>query len=166
MFTAGAGGWSAGAPAGPSAQRPGKYCAACGQLIDAMAEICPKCGVRQHVGAPAYPPAGPHVYQSTVMVTSGKNKIVAAVLAFFLGMLGVHRFYLGDTGYGVAMLAITIVSFFLTFVVIGLFGLIAMGLWSFIDFVRYLVMDDMTFNARYNQPVAAIAPPGSRPPYA
>ena len=26
--------------------RPTKYCSACGQVIDAQAEICPKCGVR------------------------------------------------------------------------------------------------------------------------
>lgn len=31
----------------------------------------------------------------------GKNQIVALVLCFFLGLLGIHRFYLGYTGMGV-----------------------------------------------------------------
>ena len=40
--------------------------------------------------------------------TGGKSKMVAALLAFFLGALGVHQFYLGHGGRGVAMLLLTI----------------------------------------------------------
>ena len=32
--------------------------------------------------------------------TGGKSKMVAALLAFFLGALGVHQFYLGHGGRG------------------------------------------------------------------
>ena len=39
--------------------------------------------------------------------TGGKSKMVAALLAFFLG---VHQFYLGHGGRGVAMLLLTITS--------------------------------------------------------
>jgi len=39
---------------------------------------------------------------------SDRNKIVAAVLAFFLGTLGIHRFYVGRTGSGIVMLVMTI----------------------------------------------------------
>lgn len=53
----------------------------------------------------------------------GKSQIVAAVLAFFLGFLGIHRFYLGYTVIGIIEL--------LTF---GLFGIL-----SFIDFIRILL---------------------------
>lgn len=35
---------------------------------------------------------------------SGKSQIVALVLCFFLGLLGIHRFYLGYTGLGVLYL--------------------------------------------------------------
>lgn len=35
---------------------------------------------------------------------SGKNQIVALLLCFFLGLLGIHRFYLGYTGLGVLYL--------------------------------------------------------------
>ena len=34
----------------------------------------------------------------------GKSQLVAALLCFFLGALGIHRFYLGYTGIGVLML--------------------------------------------------------------
>ena len=72
---------------------------------------------------------------------SDRNKIVAALLAFFLGVFGVHRFYLGRIGSGVIMLVLTC-----TF-----FGLAITGIWAFIDFIRYLVMSDAEFAARYQQ---------------
>jgi TM2 domain-containing membrane protein YozV len=83
--------------------------------------------------------------------SEGKNKIVAALLAFFLGMFGVHRFYLGDTKNGTIMLVGSLVSWLLTFVLIGFLGLLVFGVWAFIDFVRYLIMSDADFAAAYNQ---------------
>ena len=68
-----------------------------------------------------------------------RNKIVAAVLAFFLGTLGIHRFYLGRTGSGVLMLVLSIT----------VVGLIVTGPWALIDAVRYLMMSDREFAARY-----------------
>lgn len=68
-----------------------------------------------------------------------RNKYVAAILAFFLGTLGIHRFYLGRNGTGVLMIVISAT----------IVGLIVTGLWSFIDAVRYLVMSDAEFDHRY-----------------
>ena len=68
-----------------------------------------------------------------------RNKLVAALLAFFLGPIGVHRFYLGRIGTGVTMLILSC-----TFV-----GLIATVPWAIIDMIRYLVMSDREFAARY-----------------
>ncbi|NOY25125.1 MAG: TM2 domain-containing protein [Oligoflexia bacterium] len=56
---------------------------------------------------------------SDEVVPAPKQKMVALLLAFILGPLGVHRFYLGRTGTGVIQL--------LTFGVCGI--------WSTIDLV-------------------------------
>jgi len=61
-----------------------KYCSNCGAQIDANAEICPKCGVRQ----PGMNPPR-------------RNRIVAAIFALLLGGLGIHKFYLGKVGWGI-----------------------------------------------------------------
>ena len=60
------------------------YCSACGNAMDARAEVCPQCGVRQ---LPAVPP---------------KSRMVTAMLAIFLGSFGLHRFYLGQALPGLA----------------------------------------------------------------
>lgn len=55
----------------------------------------------------------------------GKSQIVAAILCFFLGGLGIHRFYLGYTWQGVVQL---------------LTGG-GCGIWALIDFIRILIGD-------------------------
>ncbi|HAV3169933.1 NINE protein [Acinetobacter baumannii] len=67
---------------------PTKFCYACGQQIDARAEICPKCGVRQQ----------------GVRTTGQKSKVVAGVFALLLGGFGAHKFYLGKIGQGILYL--------------------------------------------------------------
>lgn len=40
-----------------------------------------------------------------------KNKVVAGLLGLFLGCLGIHRFYLGYTGWGMVQLLLTVCTF-------------------------------------------------------
>ena len=54
---------------------------------------------------------------------SPKKRTIVAILCFFLGSLGVHRFFVGKTGSGVGML-------------LTLGGL---GIWTLIDFIMILV---------------------------
>ena len=68
-----------------------------------------------------------------------RNKLVAALLAFFIGPIGVHRFYLGRIGSGIAMLVLSCT----------VIGLIVTVPWAIIDMIRYLVMSDREFAARY-----------------
>ena len=65
-----------------------------------------------------------------------KSKTTAAILAFFLGGIGVHRFYLGKIGEGFIYLI-----FCFTFIP---------ALVAFIDFIIFLTMDENAFNLKYN----------------
>lgn len=81
-----------------------------------------------------------------------KSKIVAALLALFLGMFGVHKFYLGFTGQGVIMVISTIAGitiFFFVFDLVGFLVLGAVAVVSFTEFVTYLTRSDEGFHETY-----------------
>lgn len=70
------------------------------------------------------------------MMRYGANKksmLLAYILWFFLGYLGVHRFYLGRIGSAVAILLITAISSVLVFVAVGALGYAVVAVWLFID---------------------------------
>ena len=75
-------------------------------------------------------------------VTSDK-RIIAAVLAFFLGGLGVHKFYLGINKVGVIYLLITILGSFI-FV-----GPLVTFIFCIIDIVKYLKCTPEEFEQTY-----------------
>jgi len=62
-----------------------------------------------------------------------KSVGIAYLLWFFFGMFGVHRFYLGETGTGAAILILTILSILTSIVGIGLILLLVPGIWVFVD---------------------------------
>ncbi|MBV1850304.1 TM2 domain-containing protein [Catellatospora tritici] len=66
---------------------------------------------------------------------NSKSWLVTVLLCFFLGVLGVHRFYVGKVGTGILQL-IT-------------FG--GLGVWTFIDFIMILIGK---FNDKQGQPLA------------
>jgi TM2 domain-containing membrane protein YozV len=73
---------------------------------------------------------------SMMMMTYDANKKsagIAYLLWFFLGMLGVHRFYLGASGTGTAILVLTVVSILLSLAVIGLVLLVIPLVWWCVD---------------------------------
>lgn len=69
-----------------------KFCQNCGQPTEPIAEVCVKCGVK--------------------LITGGeKSKLAAGLLGIFVGGLGVHRFYLGYIGIGIAQIFVTLLTF-------------------------------------------------------
>ena len=66
---------------------------------------------------------------------SKKSKVVAALLAIFLGGLGIHKFYLGQIGWGIV---------YLLFCWTGIPTIVA-----FIEAIIYLTMSDTAFAQKY-----------------
>ena len=64
---------------------------------------------------------------------SRRSRLAALLLCFFLGFLGVHRFYVGKTGTGIAM--------------IFTFG--GLGIWVLIDFIMIIVGGFTDANGKY-----------------
>ncbi|QPK83002.1 NINE protein [Corynebacterium qintianiae] len=77
------------------------------------------------VAQPAYPVAP-------------KSKIVAALLFFFLGGLGVGNFYLHQNKLGAIKLVLSVVGFLTTILLIGFVILGAVGLWALVETVLVL----------------------------
>lgn len=73
-----------------------------------------------------------------------KSKLVAGLLAIFLGTFGIHKFYLGRTGPGLIMLACTLLGWILLFIPTFLIGIIA-----FVEGIIYLVKSDEDFYQQY-----------------
>lgn len=68
-----------------------------------------------------------------------KSIVVALILWFFLGFLGVHRIYLGKTTSGIIMAIMTIVGWVTALVFIGVFILLAVSIWWVVDFIVIIV---------------------------
>ena len=67
---------------------------------------------------------------------SPKSRLAVTLFAWFLGIFGAHRFYLGKTGTAVVMLILGILYFSTVwFFGIGFIFLIAVGIWALVDFI-------------------------------
>lgn len=67
---------------------------------------------------------------------SEKNFVVTLLLCFFLGSLGIHRFYAGKIGTGILML-ITVGGF---------------GIWTLIDFIMIVISKFTDKDGNYIKP--------------
>lgn len=95
------------------------FCRACGRAINVAAPFCPGCG------AP----------QSARVAAGEKSRIAAALLAIFLGGLGVHKFYLARPFQGIIY-----ILFCWTFIP---------AIVGFIEGIAYLCMSDTGFARKY-----------------
>lgn len=77
------------------------FCYKCGQEIDDEAVICLHCGCATKNYGKRTAAVPKEFAQDGV---SPKSRLVALLLCIFLGVLGVHRFYLGKVGTGVLWL--------------------------------------------------------------
>ncbi len=116
------------------------FCKNCGNEIDSNAAICVKCGFQKGTGNKYCQNCGVEVAEGAAVCTScgfalttapaaigeQKSKLVAVLLAFFLGSIGIHDFYLGYTKNGIIKIVLTVCT--------GFGG----SIWALIDFIRLL----------------------------
>jgi len=96
-----------------------KFCTACGELLHKHAVICPKCGVEQR-----------RAYQSPNHTKTTPNRTAAIIFALFLGGFGIHRFYIGQPGFGIVYLLITLFSGLLLWPIIVLVNVVEAIAWA------------------------------------
>ena len=78
-----------------------------------------------------------------------KKKWVAALLAFFFGVFGIHRFYLDQRQFGLLYISSFILG---AFILTGIDALVAIpAIVGFIDFLIFLTMSRENFDERYNK---------------
>lgn len=76
------------------------------------------------------------VLSSPATVSSGgKSQLAALLICFFVGVIGIHRFYLGYTWQGIVQ-------------ILTLGGL---GIWTLIDFIRIITGDLKPKNGDYEK---------------
>lgn len=118
-------------PAGAPAAGNTKFCFHCGAVISILAEICPRCGVRQP--------------GTSVPGITGPSRVVASLLAIFLGSLGAHKFYLGATTVGIVYLIVGVLFGVCTFGI----STVILGFVALIEGLVYLSYTDEQFAAKY-----------------
>jgi TM2 domain-containing membrane protein YozV len=113
-------------------------CIECGEPLRARATVCPECGCDQVEG-------------------QDSQRLAAGLLAIFLGMFGVHKFVLGYTGEGTAMLVSSVVSLLVGvvggaccfFPALLLLVPLIIGIIGFVEGVVYLSQSDADFIRTY-----------------
>lgn len=70
------------------------YCKHCGHALEDSAYYCTNCGCRT----------------DETPARVGKNRIVAGLLAIFLGSLGIHNFYLGYQNRAITQLLVSVIG--------------------------------------------------------
>ena len=93
------------------------FCSNCGASVEPNAAVCLKCGVaiKKETGS-----------SSNGYDVNGKDKIMMALLCFFLGGFGIHCFLLGENKKGIFRIIMTCCC--------GIGGIIAL-----IDFIKILM---------------------------
>lgn len=72
------------------------FCANCGAQVAPGQAICTNCGAALAAPQPAFDPS------------QQKSKLIAGLLGIFLGGLGIHNFYLGDTTKGILHIVLSL----------------------------------------------------------
>lgn len=142
------------------------YCRACGKEIAKNSSICMSCGVPVGKGKRFCPVCGIRGEEEAVYCVKcgigfapvkpqvskdAKSRVAAGVMGFFCGFLGVHNFYLGHILKALAQLGLSLIWLLGIFILamdntetglvvflLGIFGLAASWIWSFVEVILIL----------------------------
>ncbi len=84
------------------------------------------------------------LHHTNINQEKSQKKIISALLALFLGVLGVHKFYLGYKKQGFIMLG----AFIFGWILVGIPSIIV-GVIAFIEFILYIIKPDDVFEETY-----------------
>ena len=125
-----------------------KVCPKCGAPTPDLSNFCPNCGYDLgYARADVPPPYTQQPYRQygdpnnpfDASGPEGKCRGIAALLAFFLGGIGVHYFYMNKVGAGLLTILLTIVT---------------CGIWGVITFnqcIYFLCISNEQFEQRFIQ---------------
>ena len=130
------------------------FCRNCGSEMADNAAICVKCGVAKGEASSYCPNCGSETNENAAVCVScgvalknskqstgagltegAKSKMVAGLLAIFLGHLVIHEFYLCDKKKATRKIIATIISVILCVVGVGVIALVAIWAWNIYDAV-------------------------------
>ncbi|MCC5675348.1 TM2 domain-containing protein [Kocuria rhizophila] len=104
-------------------------------------------------GATQWGQQGPSGGVVNVNVVGGKSTLLAYVLWFFLGQLGIHKFYLAQPFQGLIYLTLGVIGWLTTGILIGWFLLFPLWLLLLID-IFVIPLRVATLNARLSRRVS------------
>jgi hypothetical protein len=105
-----------------------------------MKMFCKECGCEVHSSSVICLQCGSAVKQFSIPVVTldgGRDRLIASVLAFLVGAIGIHKFYLGRIGQGIV---------YVLFCWTGIPFILGL-----IEGAIYLSMTNDSFNAKYNK---------------
>ncbi len=113
-------------------------------------ETPPTTGLRVDFEAEEKLALGIYVIQNDLKPTikKTKDKLVAGLLAIFLGWLGIHKFYLGFTGPGLVYLLVNTLGWTITWIMLGIPNMV-LGVFALIEGIVYLTKSDEEFEETY-----------------
>ncbi|MGN1273798.1 MAG: NINE protein [Thermoguttaceae bacterium] len=141
------------------------FCRNCGNEIQGLSVIaCMKCGCNPNEGTNYCPNCGASTTDKQIVCVkcgvglqsenkrtsvkkrkNAKDKTTAGLLALFLGAIGIHQFYLGNSTSGILRIVIFTVG---ALVAIGPF---ITSIIALIEGIKYLTMSDEDFEETYVQ---------------
>ncbi|WP_195990035.1 TM2 domain-containing protein [Clostridium sp. D53t1_180928_C8] len=120
------------------------YCRDCGQLITNDSLRCTNCGTKKGLGDNYCYKCGSRIKSHNIEIcqfcgaklnnnineldTEVKNKLLAGLLALFLGGMGIHRFYLGYIKIGIIQLLLWFFGYFTNGITWGM-----VQIWAIIE---------------------------------